>query len=97
MRVAGVGVPAAAGAQDLANLRPRQLEPRFAAVRAGARRGERVAPEAVERWLEAQRRHADLLGREAVEDVLRVVGPVVGVDAGVVAAHDQVRDPGRTT
>ena len=83
---------AAAGAQDLAHLRARQLEARLAAVGAGARRGERVARQAIERRLEAQRRHADLLGREAVEDLLRVVGSVVGADAGMVAADDQVRD-----
>jgi hypothetical protein len=41
--------------------------------------------------LEAQRLDADLLGMEAVEDLLRVVGAVVVADAGMVAPDDEVR------
>jgi hypothetical protein len=61
-------------------------------VRAGARRGERVAGAAVEGGLELERLHAELLDREALEDALRVVGAVVLADARVVAADDQLVD-----
>ena len=82
----------AALAQDLADTRARQLDSRRCVVRAGTGRCQRLARTAEERRLELERRDAEFLGREPVEDLLRVVRAIVVADAGMVASDDQMRD-----
>ena len=77
-------------AEHLAHLGPREEQMRLLRVGAGLRRAHALALVAPERVLEEQRRDAELLGVDVVEDPLRVVGAVVVTDAGVVAAHDEV-------
>src|SRR5262245_998155 len=59
-------------------------------MRACLERGHSLAPAAVERLFEAQRRDPDLLRRELVEDPLSVVGAVEAVRPRVIAADDEM-------
>src|SRR5207237_1113961 len=77
--------------EELAHLRAGERDTVVGAVRAGLARSHALAALAVEAVLEEQRRDAELLRVELIEDQMRVVRPVVIPDAGVVAAHDEVR------
>src|SRR5262249_47992881 len=79
-----------AGAEEVAHLGPGQKDVVRLVVRAGLAGGHPAAAPAEEAVLEAERGDADLLGRVAVEDLLRVVGAVVVADAGVIASDDEV-------
>src|ERR1700730_13962779 len=59
-------------------------------MRTGLERGHPGALAAVESILEVERGDADLAGRVALEDLLRVVGAVVGADAGVIAPDNEM-------
>src|SRR3954467_6344035 len=76
--------------EHLAHLGPTQEDVVLLAVWAGLARGHSLALVAPEGVLEEEGLDAELVDVEVVEDLLRVVGPVVVADAGVVAAHDEV-------
>src|SRR5207244_13555378 len=76
--------------QHLADLRARERDAVLLAVRAGLRRAHPLAPVAPERVLEHERRDAELVRLELLEDLLRVVGAVVRAHAGVVAPDDEI-------
>src|SRR4051794_26629577 len=77
--------------EHLAHLRAGERYVLGLVVRARLRRRHAVTDLAVEGVVEEERRDADLLGREVVEDVVRVVGAVVRADARMIAADDEVR------
>jgi hypothetical protein len=83
---------AAAGPERLPNFGARQVQPRRCVVRAALRRRQRAARTAVERRIQLERRDANLLGRELIEDPLRGQRLVVLADAGVIAADDERGD-----
>src|SRR5690606_12733218 len=79
-----------AGGEHGADLGAAEEDVLVLAVRAGLGRGHVAARAAEEGVLELERRDAQLLGLEAVEHALGVVGAVVVADARVVAPDDEV-------
>src|SRR5919107_6406437 len=77
--------------EHLPYLRPREEDVELRVVRAGLGGAHTLALRAEERVLEEEGGDPEFLGLELFEDVLGVVGAVVAADAGVVAAHDEVR------
>src|SRR5215210_81361 len=77
-------------AEHLPHLGAAQEDVLLLSVRAGLARRHALAPVAPERVLEEQRLDAELVDVDFVEDLLRVIGPVVVADAGVVPADDEV-------
>src|SRR5436190_7052895 len=68
--------------EHLADLGPGEDHPGVVVVRTGLRRCHGVASPAEERVLEEQGSDPELVGVELLEDLLSVVRPVVGADAG---------------
>ena len=79
-----------AGDQHGPHLRARQAHVRVARVGAGLGGGHGAAGAAEEGVVEQQRGDAELLGGERGDQLLRLVGAVVGADAGVVPPDDEV-------
>src|SRR5713226_93560 len=77
--------------QHLAHFGATERDMMLTAMRAGLRRGHRVARAAEEGMIEEHRRNAKFSGIEFCEDVMRIVCAVVVADAGMVAPDDEMR------
>src|SRR5947209_3429826 len=63
----------------------------LAAMRAGLGGGHRLTGTAEKGVLKEQGRDAELVRLELCEDVVGIIGTIVGADPGMIASHDEMR------